>query len=278
MVERNNMSFTLILLMFAFISRGSALRIGGAEGWEPAYLIDKLVNSSGNVAIVDIGAADGDFQEDPIQRQFQKPHVHGILVEPNPKTFETLQAKALAQFGNAKRIQPLNVALSNTSGFMKFFVVSPKFAEDYPEAPDWMKHQLSTTTSREHITKHWVTGPFWFKPLKSSRKWSQEIFDTYVEELTVPAKAPKDILALGGMEAKDVDLLKVDVEGFDAVCVQAFMAVPNFKPTVIMFETMHLSTDDAQTTRELLEAREYDCQIKKGVSEDLICWQRDFRA
>eukprot|EP00439_Symbiodinium_sp_Y106_P002281 s623_g1.t1 len=159
--------------------------------------------------LVQVGACDGDFGEeassnDPVQRLLlQQPSMRALLVEANPAVFDTLRGKVERRFA-AGRVTAANVAVTScTCPAASFFVVSPKFAEDYPrKAFHWACFQLGSM-DRQHVAKHHVHVGL-----------SQEEFAKYIEEISVPSRTPSDLLSEVSLQPEDAPRL-FEAEGIE---------------------------------------------------------------
>ena len=142
--------------------------------------------------------------------------------------FTKLEENMRERYGSTPRIRASNVAICETSGEVSFFVVIPKFAEDYPSAPHFIKYQVSSM-SRDQVLKH-----------AKKIELSAETFGKYVEERKVPCRSPSDLFRDTNVDPRDLNLLIIDVEGFDDQVVSAFLDVDGCMPNVISFEFKHL--------------------------------------
>jgi len=239
-------------------------------------LLETLVGSQENVTLVDVGACDGDFGAgvgpyksvsiDPVQSTLFKPNVRAVLVEPNPPVFAKLEERVHASFGDSERIQLVQAAVSaNTSGSVPFYVVSPKFMKDHPEAPHWLAQEISSL-NRQHVLQHHTASGL-----------SEGQFARYVEEISVPSRKPAELLAVAGLAPEGVDVLKVDAEGYDADIVGAFMDVPSFSPKIIIFEALHLPKRNLRSLVGRLEREGYQTDCNKIICPmNVLAFQRAY--
>mmetsp|Transcript_78913 Transcript_78913/g.245066 ORF Transcript_78913/g.245066 Transcript_78913/m.245066 type:complete len:313 (+) Transcript_78913:125-1063(+) len=214
-------------------------------------LVRKLIKSRERVTIIDVGANEGNFDgksgrgihRDPVQDALQAPGVRAVLVEPNPPVFTSLVENVRHSFGENDRIIPVDAAVcANASGPVPFYVLSPSFAERYPKAPHWMKNELSS------LSWHYV----WWTVRLNCRvqreagcdELSDEGVQAYVQEIKVPCRTPGALLDGVGIAPGEVNVLKVDAEGYDAGIVQAFLDLEGFQPEIVIFEGTHLEEAD----------------------------------
>ncbi|CAE7633467.1 unnamed protein product [Symbiodinium sp. CCMP2592] len=223
--------------------------------------------------LVQVGACDGDFGEepssnDPVQRLLlQEPSMRALLVEANPAVFDTLRGKVENRFTGG-RVTAANVAVTaGTCTAASFFVVSPKFAEDYPrKAFHWACFQLGSMDC-QHVAKHHVHVGL-----------SQEEFAKYIEEISVPSRTPSELLSEVSLRPEDVSILAVDAEGFDDAIVRAFLELPGFQPRLITFEVAHMHAAGKEQMCLLLAARGYSTawastDMSMNGRGDLVAWQ-----
>ncbi|CAE7355099.1 unnamed protein product [Symbiodinium natans] len=238
-----------------------------------APLFHRIVAAWPQSTLVQIGACDGDFGDeassnDPVQRLLlQQPAMRALLVEANPAVFATLLSKVEQRFPGG-RVTAVNVAVTNGScREAPFFVVSPKFAEDFPrKAFHWACFQLGSM-DRQHVAKHHVHVGL-----------SEHDFAKYIEEILVPALTPAALLKASSLRPEAVSILAVDAEGFDDVIVRAFLQLPGFEPRLISFEVAHLDVVEKEQMIRLLAERGYKTAwAQTDMSEDgrgdLIAWK-----
>lgn len=207
------------------------------------------------VQLVQVGACDGDFGEgettsdDPVQRLLlEEASLRALLLEPHPGVFGMLHENVRQHFGESTRIRLMNVAVAaeECSGSMPFYVVSPRFAAEHPRrAAHWAKYQLSSL-DREHVLNHCE-----FVGL------SREAFAEYVDEIQVRCLTPVDLLREAHLLPEDVDVLQVDAEGHDDKIVEAFFALPGFRPELVIFEATHLDREEAEGILASFRAQGY---------------------
>jgi len=247
-----------------YLANGTSAE-GQARWSRAAPLIHQLIASQSTVKFVDVGACDGAFDQsnNPVQSVLREKKVQAVLVEPNPVVYKMLEKNVVKHFGDTKRIRPVRVAISAESGHVKFYVVSERFAKEHPNAPHFMKYQLSSM-SRQQVVKHYVA---------MGKGWTAERFDKYVDEIKVPSKTPPDFLSMVDWPAPSVDLLKVDAEGWDAIIVNGFLNTAGFAAKIIIFESGHLSDEDLINLLSNLSNKGYttDC-VPYGCRFNVAAW------
>lgn len=216
-----------------------------------------------NISVIVVGANDGAIgkSNDPVIDSLNRSNVKALMVEPNPPVFKSL-LENLKTFQESARLQPLNVAVCPERKTLPFYVVSPNFAKKFPSAPHWAKYELSSG-NKTQVAKHWAYLDGMFK--------KQEEFESFIDEIQVPCWTPSDVMAIDNFKPQQVDVLMVDVEGFDAKIVTAFMSQKSFNPRIIMFEHTHLSGAELGTVQTLLQSRGYTLQ--KQDDANTIAWK-----
>eukprot|EP00746_Dinoflagellata_sp_MGD_P021827 gnl/MRDRNA2_/MRDRNA2_150989_c0_seq1.p1 gnl/MRDRNA2_/MRDRNA2_150989_c0~~gnl/MRDRNA2_/MRDRNA2_150989_c0_seq1.p1 ORF type:complete len:184 (+),score=32.73 gnl/MRDRNA2_/MRDRNA2_150989_c0_seq1:55-552(+) len=131
------------------------------------------------------------------------------------------------------------------SAEVPFYVVKAGFAADFPEKPHWAKYQLSSM-NRDHLVNMYKDVGL-----------EEELWSSYIQELRVPCKTPKDILGTTGFSAEQIDLLQVDAEGYDGKILHAFLRLRNFAPQIIIFEDVHLTPPEMPFLSVELKRRSY---------------------
>lgn len=230
-----------------------------------AELVDQVMKIKDHINVLQIGACDGDFNStsgtsnDPVQRVLGRQNIQAVLIEPNPPMFKTLEKNVHAFFGVTPRVRALNMAICpKESADVPFYVVSPKFAVDYPKAPHWAKYQVSSL-NRAQVLKHWETLGI-----------EEKAWEKYVMALQVPCKTPKDLLEFIKFKASDVSILEVDAEGFDGRIVKSFLDMPGFAPNVIIFEIVHLMPREVHELQRLFKELGYHETVSRG---NAVMWK-----
>ncbi len=160
---------------------------------------------------IQIGAFDG-ITCDPIHHFVTKYRWRGILLEPQPEPYR----KLLNNYAGYTNLLFKNAAVGHDAGKLTLYTVNGE------ELPDWCGGLASFT--RKTIEKHEQTIP----------SISELIHP--IEVLTVTFNSILDELA-----TEQVDLLQVDVEGFDADVIRMF-PFDRVLPRLIHFERKHLNS------------------------------------
>jgi FkbM family methyltransferase len=170
---------------------------------------------------VQIGANDG-IRHDPLRELVLKYHLPGVLVEPLPDLFTSLQANYAAE----PQLRFENVAIAPTRGEMTLY----RFHEDAPVHDDL--HGVATADAQQ------------------IRQWARDNgSEEHVVEVTVPCITLPQLLQKHHVQ--HITLLQVDTEGLDYAILQMAFKAKVF-PEMINFEFLHLSPDDRLNARRLL--------------------------
>jgi FkbM family methyltransferase len=176
---------------------------------------------------VQIGACDGRM-DDPIYGWVRAFHWRGVLVEPQGRYFTELVENYAGEGGLEFR----QVAIDSVRRTRTLWTVA-----DLPEAPYWAG--LLASFQREVILSHRE-----FLPGIEELLRGEEVQCLPLNDLLEEA------------ETEHIDLLQIDVEGFDHELIMA-LDFDHFRPSIIRFEHVHLSDDQHAACVERLLANDY---------------------
>jgi FkbM family methyltransferase len=198
----------------------------------PFPVLDLVVGSHAanghKLVLVQIGANDG-VRGDPIRHLILRHGLSGLLIEPLPDLFASLQANYAGQPG----LKFEQCAVGEYDGQIPLYRVRPD-----PSLPDWLQGLASL--DRSHLTP---------------AKFTFNEFDKYVEEVTVPVLTLASVLRKHGIS--DVGLLQIDTEGFDCRIVQSALR-SGIRPAIINYEHIHVRSIDQASCKRLLMEQGYD--------------------
>jgi FkbM family methyltransferase len=180
-----------------------------------------------HVRYLQVGAFDG-ITGDPIYPLIERHSLQGILIEPQKDAFERLKTN----YARFPHFHFVNAAIADHDGWINLFRIRPG-----AHGPEWL-HQIASfdrnvLMSRAHMVPN----------LESMIETEQArclTFETLLKEIGI----------------ENVDLLQVDVEGFDAETLRLF-DIPARKPAIVRFEHSHLSISDHEKSISLLTSVGY---------------------
>lgn len=214
------------------------------------FFMRTLLLMKHNLTILQVGACDGSgLIFEPLLAEAA---VHVVLIEPNPVAYKRLRRAIDAASRNrgGHQIQTLNVAVCPRRASLRgvpFFVVSDRFAEDFPSAPHWMKYELGSLNMRHVLADHDPLRYFGHPPVPPS----------YVQRIVVPCHTPRELMRMHSIYPGEVDVLVVDAEGYDADITAAFMQPARFRPHVVVFEQKHLNKSVSKGLEGILHRKAY---------------------
>ncbi len=202
------------------------------RGWDWArrarlqYVLNGWSRTHPEVTFLQIGSHNGQAN-DPISRHLDRnPGWHGIMVEPVPHLFEELHARR----GSDARFELVRAAVTDRPGTVKMTTV-----DWTSRMPKWAD-QLSSLDPQV-ILKHEPEIPGLHDRL-CTIEVPAVTFDQLANQLSA------------------LDLLHIDAEGHDAV-ILAQIDFRRWRPSVVLFEHKHLTTDAWARCRSQLAAHGY---------------------
>ena len=207
-------------------------------------LILKLIFDNNNIkSLIQIGANDGK-RFDEISSFIKKNHeLKAILVEPVKKYFVQLKEN----YKDFKNIKFENSAISKNNEINFLYCVKDKFLANYQDHikginSHEMKHLLNHNVKKSHIEK------------------------IKVETLTFENLLKK-------YDFTEIDLLYIDVEGYDDKIVLDFLDNSQLRP-ILIFEYIHIKN----TSFKILIKKLLDLNYKVlKVDENVVCFNENFK-
>jgi FkbM family methyltransferase len=187
-----------------------------------------LAREKKDIFFLEIGANDG-VSGDLLHHFIKKYRWHGVALEPVQDIFEKLRST----YRDDENVTPLCAALADRDGEMKFFRVRPG-----PAVPKFCNELGSF--SREVILSHKQLFPAIEEHLIESEVKTVR-FDTLVK--------------MFGIDKCDVIL--IDTEGYDYEVLKQIDFL-HFRPSVVIYEHIHLDRESKSASKELLENLGYD--------------------
>jgi len=222
--------------------------------WERKF--EDRKKEGGTPLIIHAGPADLD-EDELAMYQMIAPSLQGarvVFVEPH--LFQRLQLeKRLREVHGHDRmsLDILGAAMCpHAEDGVSFFKISDRFFQDFKETGWLYLIRYWAGLRKEHLIRELQvfcnkTGNVWF--FKDIRIFPETFPLTvddwlpYIEEVRVRCHTPATLLEQIGARPEAVDVLLLDVEGYDVEIVNMFLELQGFAPTTIMFE-WHLHGND----------------------------------
>jgi FkbM family methyltransferase len=215
---RNSLIFTLFYNIFYKPEKGSL-----------DDFTSRFSRMTGIITVVQIGANDG-INNDPIHKFIKRDHWQGVLLEPQKYVFEKFLKPLYAR---TKGILVLNAALDYTDGSKPIYKISVSNSR-------WA---TGLTSFNRKILEEAVKSGYIDRQAKKEGAPLPEDKNEYITEESVECISTQTLLKRAGI--KKTDWLQIDTEGFDFEIIKIFYIAVT-KPTVIVYENLHLS----HSTRE----------------------------
>jgi len=192
-----------------------------------------------DVSFVEIGAFDG-VSDDPLHEYISRFRWRGLLVEPQPRYFQELRDV----YAEHEELSFFNGAVDWESGYRTLYLADTE-ADD---TVSWAEQAASF--DRAHLIENAVYR------------------EDRVREEQVRVEPPMDLLERHDL--LDIDIVQIDVEGFDAEVIR-MLDFDTIHPHIVQFEHGHLNTSDHIDTVELLTGHGYQI-TRSGV--DTVAYKR----
>lgn len=186
------------------------------------------------INFIQLGANDG-MRNDPIREFVVRDKWQGIFVEPLPSVFELLKTN-YSYLQNSNLIY-VNAAIGASNEKLSFWTFSDDFLDSvtYEEKLSYLR---KSSFDKEYVLGH----------LKS---FSEP--EKFLKEVKVPFLSLDELVGQY-WENKNIDLLVIDVEGYEATIIPS-INYAKFSPQVIFFESHNLGEDRAKV---------FDCLESNG--------------
>jgi FkbM family methyltransferase len=242
---RNSLVFTLFYKYFFKPKKGTL-----------GYFYDQVSKNLDQIFVIQVGANDG-INHDPIHKFVKRDKWKGLLIEPQPDVF---RYQLFPLYMRDEGIFMENIAISEESTLMDMY-------------------KLSFTRER------WATGLTTFhRPTLQDKVDRGDVDDIakskgievpskkedYIDEFKVESKTFE--LLRAKYQIKEVDVLQIDVEGFDFEVIKLYDLTRN-KPKVIVFESSHLGSEEYAETERYFEENSF---VLKRVKGDSVAVREDF--
>jgi len=189
--------------------------------WESQYkrfedIVERHSIKIHDFFVLQIGACDG-IIADPIHKWIKKYRWQGILVEPQIREFERLKIT----YRDSNNLSFENVAIAETSGLRPLYKV-----KDENIAADWQRG-VASLFAKPSLEK---------QDMVATEMVQCVTFDTL----------------LNRHQVKRIDLLQIDVEGYDYELLKLF-DFTRIRPQLIRYEHSHLKLSDRSSCKTYLK-------------------------
>jgi FkbM family methyltransferase len=203
-----------------------ATRSEAEPSFDLEFTLAHLVLAKKDVFCVQIGANDGK-SNDPLFRFITAQGWSGLLLEPIPEAFESLQAT----YRDFPKVNLVNAALAERDGERPFYTVAP--GGNFAKA-----HQFAS---------------FHRDAVASQTDWIPDVADRIVETLV---RCISMETLLREADGREIDVLQIDAEGHDFAILK-MIDFARLKPAIISYEHAHMSKAEQDMAAERLAAQGY---------------------
>lgn len=197
----------------------------------------RMFERGGALSFIQVGCFDG-IIKDPLRRYVQSCGWRGIMIEPQPSA----AAKLRHLYAGNPSVEIVEAAIDRQQGTRLLYTV------DAPDAPDWCGGLASF--DRETIVKHRALVPGLEKMIRE-----QQV-----------ATMPFDAI-LARLPTRDIDILQLDTEGWDAI-VLALFPFETVRPAIVHWEVKHLTLAERESAFERMLGWGY--RLAPSGDEDML--------
>lgn len=205
-----------------------------------AHVIEQKVNGVKNFHFLQIGGNDG-FANDPIFKFVKRYSWKGIIVEPQKEVF-TKRLRRTYRF--EKNIILENIAITEKNGIRKLYKLGFTNARWATGLATFDRKTLEFQIERNYVADC----------AKAQGIALPDNIDDYIISEDVHCSTINDLLIKHHF--KTLDLLQIDTEGFDYEIIKN-IDFSVLKPTIISYESEHLSKSDFIKCNDLLKLNGY---------------------
>ncbi|MDC3070004.1 FkbM family methyltransferase [bacterium] len=211
-------------------------------------ILKHLIRKKKITKIIQIGANDGK-SDDFLFNCFDN-NLEAILIEPIEDAFKKLEKN----YENFVKAKCLNLAVDIDNKSKEIFCVNKKFYEFYKKKyndvnVEWL--DVLSSFNKKHLINHGIK--------------EKHIVSKFIECKTISE-------LINQYKFQNLDLLIIDVEGYDLVILNNFIQTINIKPMII-FEWIHAQKNEIE--KMLIELEDLNYKFLR-IGRDLICYQKDF--
>ncbi len=181
-----------------------------------------------------VGANDGKTN-DPIYPYVTRYGLKGVAVEVQPEVFLSLEQT----YHDYPKVTCVNVAIARQTGSLPFFTVkdSAKTKENY-------SRMTGIASFNRDVIRHTI---------KNKLPKGVNV-DDYIQESAVQTLTLNDLVREYGVTR--IDMVQLDCEGYDYEIIK-MIDFERFSPSIINFESNHLSDHDREECQAMLERLGY---------------------
>lgn len=204
------------------------------------FLDEFSKNRHGNIFVIQVGANDG-INNDPIHKFIKRDNWSGILIEPQKAIFEKYLKNLYSKHSNIITLCKAIGSSDATSTLYKIGWCDMRWASGL------------SSFKKENIQNAYDNG--FVK--KVSEKYNLSIPEdrsTHIVSEQVDKLHPSTLISK--YNVKNIDLLQIDVEGFDYEVIKLFDIVKT-RPASIIYENIHLSENDKNECKDYLVSHGY---------------------
>lgn len=187
-----------------------------------------------NFFFVQIGANDG-RTNDPLHPYVVRYDLSGVVAEPQLDVFRLLKET----YENYPTVVCVNAAIATETGNRIFYV-----AKESIKTEDNFSRLTGIATFNKDVLRH---------TLRKKLPKGVDV-DDYIEEVLVKTLSFNDLLK--ERDIKRIDTIQIDCEGYDYEILK-MVDLEKFAPTLINFESSHLSEKDRKECEIMLESMGY---------------------
>jgi len=220
--------------------------------------------------LLQIGANDGvTGNNNDVMNILKNPQSKAILVEGSPSVFKLLTKTVKDNYDKSlNRIVPFSALICEEGTKMLFYSLDTeklKKASNSSNLPHWVEYQLASL-KKDSI----LSGlDFYLKSAIQRGHFEQNTnAEDYIVEEYMDCVSFETILANSPMRIEEVQVLAIDVEGYDANVMLESFKVPELQPNLIIFEfksAVKLFPKEFNRVIETLHNRGYSSNCRKFI-------------
>ncbi|SMG50527.1 methyltransferase, FkbM family [Marivirga sericea] len=220
------------------------------------YFYNQISKNLDTTFVIQVGANDG-INHDPIHKFVKRDKWQGLLIEPQPDVF---RYQLFPLYMRDEGIFMENIAISDKISLMDMYKISFTRERWATGLTTFHRPTLQDKVDRGDVDiiakRKGITVP--------------SSIEKYIDEVKVESKTFEFLRAK--YQIKEVDVLQIDVEGFDFEVIKLY-DLSNNKPKVIVFESGHLGDDEYGEAEQYFTENEF---LIKRVKGDSVAVRKDY--